>query len=77
MPRVPNSERENNILSLYHNFPCNTSITCLFYKECQLTISGIVNCSLWFVDIYDPNRIFLKISCKITASTVLYVKCAQ
>ena len=36
-------------------------LTCLLQKECQLTISGIVNCSVWFVDIYDPKRIFQKI----------------
>ena len=34
---------------------------CFPKKECQLTISGIVNCSVWFVDIYDPKRIFHEI----------------
>ena len=65
MPQVPNSERENNIFSygifrfLYPNFPYKTYIICLLLKECQLTISGIVNCSVWFVDIYDPAKTYI------------------
>ena len=77
MPQVPNSERENNILS-YGHFQVFVSEFSLIYwhnlftvKKCQLTISGIVNCSVWFVDIYDPKRIFQEIVIKTTASTVL------